>query len=118
AGPHGRRDPRQRHETGGRAGVDRRAGRPDRAPAAVLTPAYGATAASASGIVNAPEYSALPTIAPSTPMPVSDAMARRSSRLETPPEATTGLSVCSHTWRSRSRFGPLSVPSFVTSVTT
>ena len=60
----------------------------------------------------------MPTIAPSTPLPVSVAMARRSSRLDTPPEAITGASVRSATARSRSRLGPPSVPSLVTSVTT
>src|SRR3954454_9509339 len=35
-----------------------------------------------------------------------------------PPEATTGRSVAAHTDRKRSRFGPCSVPSLLTSVTT
>ena len=45
-------------------------------------------------------------IAPSTPLPVSVAMARRSSRLDTPPDAITGASVRSATLDSRSRLGP------------
>src|SRR6476469_3400438 len=57
-------------------------------------------------------------MAPSTPRSTRVAMARRSSRLETPPEAITGASVRSVTLASSSRFGPFSVPSFVTSVTT
>src|SRR5699024_930924 len=73
---------------------------------------------SASGRVNAPAYSALPTIAPSTPSSVSSRNARRSSRLDTPPEAITGASVAAHTCRRRSVFGPRIVPSLVTSVTT
>ena len=45
-------------------------------------------------------------------------MARRSSRLDTPPDAITGASVRSATPASSSRLGPFSVPSLVTSVTT
>ena len=57
-------------------------------------------------------------MAPSTPQSVRVAMARRSSRLDTPPDAITGASVHSATPSSRPRLGPVSVPSLVTSVTT
>ena len=53
--------------------------------------------------------------------PVGDqrrAAPRRSSSVETPPEATTGRSVRAQTSRSSSRFGPSSMPSLLTSVTT
>src|SRR5690606_22830982 len=73
---------------------------------------------SASPIVKACAYRALPTIAPSTPTGTSSRSARRSSREEMPPEATTFASVRSQTWASRSTFGPWRVPSLVTSVTT
>src|SRR5699024_6345274 len=76
------------------------------------------TRARASSRVKAPSYRAVPMMAPSTPSGTSPAMARRSSRPATPPLATTGLSVCSHTVRSSSRLGPLSMPSLLTSVTT
>ena len=66
-----------------------------------------ATAASACSSVNAPAYSALPTIAPSTPSGARAAIARRSARLATPPLAITGRPVPAHTRRSRSRFGPV-----------
>ena len=46
------------------------------------------------------------------------AIACRSARLDTPPLAITGRPVRSHTRRSRSRLGPLSMPSLVMSVTT
>src|ERR1019366_2797591 len=49
-------------------------------------------AASACGSVNAPAYSALPTIAPSTPSGTSSRRSTRSCRLDTPPDAITGLS--------------------------
>src|SRR3954468_15361408 len=55
-------------------------------------------------------------MAPSTPGTVT--MAVRSSRLLTPPLATTGRSVAAVTERSRSRLGPVRVPSRRTSVTT
>src|SRR5699024_10138879 len=48
--------------------------------------AHARAALSACGNVNEPAYSALPTMAPSTPIDLSDASARMSSRLETPPE--------------------------------
>src|SRR6266404_3824818 len=57
-------------------------------------------------------------MAPSTPSGTSEAMARRSARLDTPPLATTGAVVRAQTARSRSRLGPRSVPSLSTSVTT
>src|SRR6266581_1795839 len=76
------------------------------------------TAVRACSRVNAPAYSALPIMVPSTPIFRSDAIARMSARLDTPPLAITGRSVLAQTWRSRSRFGPRSMPSFVTSVTT
>src|SRR5215470_538671 len=81
-------------------------------------PGHDFTASSASSRVNAPAYSALPTMAPSTPSGASAASARRSSRLDTPPLAITGRPVPAHTRRSRSRLGPARVPSLVTSVTT
>ena len=68
--------------------------------------------------MNAPSYRAVPTIAPSTPSGTSAAIARRSARLDTPPLATTGADVRAQTSRSRARFGPRSVPSLSTSVTT
>src|SRR5699024_5543172 len=87
----------------------RRRGRP--APALGLAPArdgpscarppprgHGRPAtSSASPIVNACAYRALPTIAPSTPCGTSSRSARRSSREEIPPEATTFASVRAHT---------------------
>ena len=76
------------------------------------------TAARASCRVNAPAYRALPTMAPSTPSDVRPARARRSSRLDPPPLATTGAFVREHTSRYRSRLGPLSMPSLSTSVIT
>src|SRR5699024_2698128 len=63
------------------------------------------------GRVNAPAYRALPTIAPSTPAGTRSRRAAMSSRLEMPPEATTGASVRAQTWASRSVFGPRIVPS-------
>src|SRR5690606_7205125 len=54
-----------------------------------LSPVGGSgqrTAARASGRVNRPAYSALPTIAPSTPSGTRPAMATRSSMADTPPE--------------------------------
>src|SRR5207247_6275659 len=66
-------------------------------------PDHRATAASACSSVNAPAYSALPTIAPSTPSGVSAAIARRSARLATPPLAITGRLVPAQTRRSSSR---------------
>src|ERR1022692_334114 len=83
------------------------------------TPArHPATALSACSRVNSPAYSALPMMAPSTPPGTSAAIACRSSRLDTPPLAITGREVRAQTARSRSRLGPVSVPSLVTSVTT
>ena len=41
----------------------------------------------------------------------------RSSRVDTPPLATTGLFVAAHTSRKSSRLGPVRVPSLATSVT-
>ncbi len=67
---------------------------------------YSPTAASACGSVNRPAYSAFPMIAPSTPLPVSVAMARRSSRLDTPPDAITGASVRSATLDEQLEVGP------------
>ena len=63
------------------------------------------TAASASCRVNAPAYSALPTIAPSTRAQVGDRPQVASD--ETPPLATTAASVRAQTSRSRPRFGPV-----------
>src|SRR5262249_17969684 len=80
--------------------------------------AHEATSASASSRVNAPAYRALPMIAPSTPISVRLARARRSSRDDTPPLATTGALVREHTLRYRSRLGPRSMPSLSTSVMT
>src|SRR5258708_3128819 len=68
--------------------------------------------------VNAPAYRALPTIAPSTPAARSPAIASRSARLDTPPLAITGRSVRAQTRRSRSRFAPPSIPSFMIPVPT
>ena len=65
------------------------------------------TASSASSRVNALAYSALPTIAPSTPSGTRAAMARRSSREETPPEATTGRSVAAQTFAQQLQVGAL-----------
>src|SRR5690606_12146159 len=85
----------------------------------VLRGGHGRPAtSSASSIVKACAYRALPTIAPSTPAGTSSRSARRSSREEMPPEATTFASVRSHTCASSSTFGPRSVPALVTSVTT
>ncbi len=82
------------------------------------TPSPQATAARASGRVNAPAYKAFPTMAPSTPSGASAARSTRSCRLDTPPEATTGAFVTVQTCCSSSMFGPRRVPSLVTSVTT
>src|SRR6478609_7231658 len=79
---------------------------------------HAATALRASSRVNASAYSALPTMAPSTPSGTSREIARRSASEETPPEATTGLSVAAQTSRRRARLGPCSVPSLAMSVTT
>src|SRR5450755_2493040 len=79
---------------------------------------HAVTALSASSRVNAPAYRALPTIAPSTPSGTRAAIASRSARLETPPLAITGRAVRAQTCRSRSRFGPDSMPSLLMSVTT
>ena len=57
-------------------------------------------------------------IAPSTPSARRPAIAVRSARLDTPPLAITGRLVAAQTRRSRSRFGPRSIPSLATSVTT
>src|SRR3954452_15068209 len=57
-------------------------------------------------------------IAPSTPSGTRSASADRSASSVMPPDATTGRSVAAHTDRSRSRFGPCSMPSLLTSVTT
>src|SRR5204862_417359 len=72
---------------------------------------HAETSASASCRVNAPAYNAFPTIAPSTPTGTREAMACRSASEDTPPLATTGRSVAAHTPRSRSRLGPVMVPS-------
>src|SRR3954452_13321878 len=74
--------------------------------------------ARASSSVNRPSYSAVPMIAPSTPSGTRSAIAERSASSVIPPEATTGLSVAAHTDFRRSRFGPWSMPSLFTSVTT
>src|SRR5699024_2476119 len=79
---------------------------------------YRDTAARASGRVNRSAYSALPTIAPSTPMSASPAIARRSTSRETPPEASTGALASPHTSRSSPSFGPARAPSLLTSVKT
>ena len=55
---------------------------------------------------------------PSTPIGSSAASARRSSNVDTPPDAMTGAEVCAHTSRNSSRLGPRMVPSFMMSVTT
>ena len=68
--------------------------------------------------MNFPAYKALPTIAPSTPVPTKAARAAMSSRDEIPPLAITGLLVAAHTDFNNSMFGPARVPSFATSVTT
>ena len=68
--------------------------------------------------MNLPAYNALPTIAPSTPLPTSAARAAMSSREEIPPLAITGFVVAAHTDLSNSILGPANVPSFATSVTT
>ena len=63
------------------------------------------TQASACGKVNRPAYSALPTMTPSTPRSARVAIARRSSRLDTPPDAMTGASVRSVTRGQRFEIG-------------
>ncbi len=73
---------------------------------------------SASVRVNRPSYSAVPTIAPSTPSPTRPIRARRSSSSVMPPLATTGRSVSAQTSLSSWRLGPCSMPSLATSVTT
>src|SRR5690606_8271387 len=77
-----------------------------------------ARVANASWMVNAPAYRALPVMTPSTPSGSRAANARKSSRVDTPPEAITGASVWAHTSFSRSRLGPVMVPSRRMSVTT
>src|SRR6266508_1529595 len=72
--------------------------------------------ASASATVKRPAYSALPTMTPSRPRTASGASARRSSRLETPPEAITGRSVAARTSPRLASAGPVSMPSLATSV--
>src|SRR5947208_5248359 len=67
--------------------------------------AHWATASKASSRVNAFAYRAFPTMEPSTPRGTSSAMARRSSRDDTPPDATTGRSVAAQTFFSSSRLG-------------
>ena len=54
----------------------------------------------------------------STPISTNPMRTRMSSSVVTPPDATTGRSVREHTSRNRSRFGPCSMPSLSTSVTT
>src|SRR5262249_22879428 len=76
---------------------------------------HGASTANASATVNAPAYSALPVITPSTPTDSNVDSARRSSSVDTPPEAITGAPVCAQTSRSSSRLGPRMVPSFMMS---
>jgi hypothetical protein len=62
----------------------------------------------------------LPTIEPSmvTPVAASSASATRSPTSEIPPEAITGAGVAAATSRIKSRLGPRSMPSLLTSVTT
>src|SRR4029079_609583 len=55
--------------------------------------------ASASASENLPSYRAVPAMAPSTPSGTSSMSALMSSRVVTPPEATTGRSVAAHTSR-------------------
>ena len=52
------------------------------------------------------------------PAAATSASATRSASSAIPPEAITGAAVAAATSRSRSTFGPLSVPSLLTSVTT
>ena len=52
------------------------------------------------------------------PAAAASASATRSDTSAIPPEAITGAGVAAATARSRSTFGPFSVPSLLTSVTT
>src|SRR6266536_4829338 len=74
--------------------------------------------ASASATVKRPAYRALPTMTPSRPSAASGARARRSSRLETPPEAIKGRSVAASTSPRLASAGPFSMPSLAISVKT
>ena len=57
-------------------------------------------------------------MAPSTPSRTIPRRARRSSRVEIPPDAITAALVRAQTSPNRSRFGPVNMPSELTSVTT
>ena len=70
-----------------------------------------------SGMVKKLNSPILPTMEPSTPISTSSAIAAISAKDETPPLATTGALVAAQTDFNNSRFGPVNVPSFATSVT-
>src|SRR5699024_9786289 len=81
--------------------------------------AHGRPAASRASVrVTVPLYRAEPTIAPSTPLDTSPRRVTMSSRVVTPPEATTLARVAAQTSRRSWTFGPASIPSLATSVTT